>query len=156
MVRARVWVPARATLRGTDYISSGDRPDFEEVTKQAFPTTGGGLVGLNQPAVNALSELRWQYMHISYCQVQGSRYNTSTRNNVSICPGGAKRPNSHKKKYRLDWYGTFSGIWRTWWSGLFLEVQIQNIIKFCWTSFLIRGPLIMVIVWKFAQSFLSL
>ena len=30
----------------------------EEVTKQAFPTTVGGLVGLNRLAVNALNELR--------------------------------------------------------------------------------------------------
>ena len=44
---ARVRVPARADLRRTQTISSGDRPDSEEVTKQAFPTTVGGLVGLN-------------------------------------------------------------------------------------------------------------
>jgi hypothetical protein len=38
-------------------ISSGDRPDSKKVIKQAFPTTVAGLVGLNRPAVKALSAL---------------------------------------------------------------------------------------------------
>ena len=37
-------------------------------------------------------------MRISYGWVQGSGYNARTGNSESICPGGAKRPNSHKKK----------------------------------------------------------
>ena len=54
------------------HVSSGDKPDSEEVTKQAFPTTIGGLVGL--PAINALCELRWGYMrncasHMAGCGV---------------------------------------------------------------------------------------
>ena len=77
-------------------ISSGDGPDSEEVTKQTFPTTVGGLVGLNQPAVNALSKLRYQYMRISYGRIQGSGYNARTGNNVSICPGAAKKAKQPK------------------------------------------------------------
>ena len=57
IVWARVQVPARADL-SVQTLSGGDRPDSEEVNKQTFPTTVGGLVGLNRPAVNALSELR--------------------------------------------------------------------------------------------------
>ena len=37
-------------------------------------------------------------MRISYGRVRGLGYKARTRNNVSICPAGAKRPNSHKKK----------------------------------------------------------
>ena len=36
-------------------------------------------------------------MRISYGRLRGSGYNARTGNNVSICPEGAKRPNSHKK-----------------------------------------------------------
>ena len=36
-------------------ITCGDRPDSNEVTRQTFTTTVGGLVGLNRPAVNALT-----------------------------------------------------------------------------------------------------
>ena len=49
MVQSCVRVPARADLRCTvQTISSGDRPDSEEVTHQTFPTTVGGLIGLNR------------------------------------------------------------------------------------------------------------
>ena len=78
-------------------MSSGDRSDSEEVTKQAFPTTVGGLVGLNRPVVNALSKLRWGYMRISYGRVRGSGYNALTEIMYKHAQWGAKRPNSHKK-----------------------------------------------------------
>ena len=42
-------------------------------------------------------------MRISYRLVRDSGYNTGTRKNVSICPGGAKRPNSHQKKKITLW-----------------------------------------------------
>ena len=45
----------RGRIQGVQTISSGDRPDSEEVIKQALPTTVGSLVGLNRPVVNALS-----------------------------------------------------------------------------------------------------
>ena len=67
-------------------ISSGDRPDSIEVNKQTFPTTVGGLVGLNRQ-FNTLK----RYKRISYGQVQGSEYNARTGNNVAICPRGAKK-----------------------------------------------------------------
>ena len=34
----------------------------------------------------------------AYGRVRGSGYNAPTGNNVSICSGGARRPNSHTKK----------------------------------------------------------
>ena len=37
-------------------------------------------------------------MRISYGWVRGSGYNARTGNNVAICPGGAIRPDSNKKK----------------------------------------------------------
>jgi hypothetical protein len=61
------------------------------VIKQAFPTTVAGLVGLNQPAVNALSALLWRYMLIPYGWVQGSGYNACTGKSCIICLEGTKK-----------------------------------------------------------------
>ena len=90
----------------TDYpvYPVGIGPWLRSGYKQTFPTTVGGLVGLNQLAVNALSELRWRYMRISYGRMRGSRYNAPTGNNVSICPGGAKGLAATKKKKKNNNY----------------------------------------------------
>jgi hypothetical protein len=77
------------------------------VIKQAFPTTVAGLVGLNRPAVNALSELLWRYMRIPYSRVQGSGYNACTGKYCIICPGGTKKTNKKKQKQTKVHTNTF-------------------------------------------------
>jgi hypothetical protein len=76
------------------------------VIKQAFPTTVAGLVGLNRPAVNALSELLWRYMRIPYGRVQDSGYNACTGKYCIICPGGTKK----KKIYIYILYIYIGGV----------------------------------------------
>ena len=59
-------------------------------------------VGIGLTLKRLQSQPSPQLLRISYGQVQGSGYNIRTGNNVSICPEGAKRPNSDKKVYLVS------------------------------------------------------
>jgi hypothetical protein len=98
------WFKSRqARIQGVWTISRGDRPDFEEVIKQALPTIVGSLVGLNRPAVNVLSSTAMKIYGISYGRGRGSTYSACTGNTAAICPIGAKiQKTDLKKKYMIS------------------------------------------------------
>ena len=77
-------------------IFSGDRPDSEKVNKQTFPTTVGGLEGLNRPAVQRSERTAMKIYAYLILPGAGSEYNTRTGNNVAKCPGGAKKNKAKK------------------------------------------------------------
>ena len=58
--------PGKSRIKAYRLCPVGIGRTPKRLPSRPFPTTVWGLVGLNRPAVNALSELGWGYMHISY------------------------------------------------------------------------------------------